>query len=228
MADGSMDDGVLRRLERIEAQLERLTSVLEQATPAVAMAADAADEWVADLQRGGVDVDARARGVAELVSRLSEPDVLAALQQVVDSLPRLRPLVDVAATFEGTVGMLFDMLDEQVAHLRSGGVDVEERLQLVGGMATSLSEPVVAARLDELLAAAPNLMAATRTAEVFGRAIDEVSCLGREQRLGLLGLVRALREPDVQRAAGFAVDVARRVGERLPEHFDASCRSASS
>ena len=41
-------DEVMSRLDRIEARLDRLVGVLDQALPAVAMAADAADELARD------------------------------------------------------------------------------------------------------------------------------------------------------------------------------------
>lgn len=212
-------DPLLIRLTRIEERLDRLVAVLDDALPTIGMATDAADEVIAGLQERGVDLDERVQGVGKLLDQLSDPSTVAVLSNLVESLPRLAPLIDVAATFEGTTGMVFDMFDAQVAELQAQGIDPEARFGQVAELLIRLTDPEFHQHLSYLLDAAPALMAATRTGEVFGRAIDEVACCGAPQQVGVLGVLRALSDPNVQRAAGFAVQVAQKVGEHLPEHM---------
>lgn len=212
-------DPILDRLARIEQQLARLTEALDQTAPTVGMAVDAADEIAADLQRRGIDVDQRLQSALQVVERLTEPNTLQALNAVIDALPKLEALVNVAATFEDTTGMVFDMADAQATRLVEQGIDIEHRVSQVADLALRLTDPVFAEHLRNLIDAAPGLLAATRTGELFGRSVDEAS-QNEGERMGFWGVVGALREPEVQRAAGFAIDVARRVGRKLPEHFD--------
>jgi uncharacterized protein YjgD (DUF1641 family) len=59
-------------------------------------------------------------------------------------------------------------------------------------------------------------MAATRTGELFGMAVDEVTSRPVAP-MGVWALIRALSDPEVQHAAGFAIAVARKVGAQLPQ-----------
>ena len=215
MTEPLPQDPVLARLDLIERRLERLVGVLEQAPAAVAMAADAADEWAASH----VDTDERVNAALALVDKLSEPGTLEALHRVVELLPHLKPVAELAATFEDTTGMVFDIFDAQMASLASQGINPEQRVAQVLELMTGLTDPDFSAHLKDLLQAAPGLISATRTGEMFGRAVDEASSQGESPPIGFFGLVRALGEPEVQRAAGFAVQVARRVGARLPDHI---------
>jgi uncharacterized protein YjgD (DUF1641 family) len=225
-------DRLEARLAAIEARLDRVTDALErfarraeslepaltlaaQVEPAVAMAADTFDEWAAAAQRRGVDLDGHGRQAWALAQRLTDPEVAARLERLIELLPKLLPVAELAATFEPTTAMVADMFDEQLRRLETRGVDVEQRLHQVLGLVERLTDPSFHTHLTELVDAAPGLMAATRTGELFGRAVDEVVAVGPAP-LGALGLLRALSDPDVQRAAGFAVAVAVRVGRTLP------------
>ncbi|MEQ1506816.1 MAG: DUF1641 domain-containing protein, partial [Myxococcota bacterium] len=190
------------RLARIEARLDRLTAALDGplaafARPAaIATAVDALDDWAAERQSRGVDLDARARNALSLAESLTDEPVAAELEALIALVPKLTPLAELAATFEPTTAMVFDMFDELVRTLDARGVDVEARFHQVAGLVERLTEPEFHAHLEELLDAAPSLMAATRTGELFGRAIDEVVA-APVAPIGLLGLIRALSNPDV-------------------------------
>ena len=211
-------DPIAQRLDRIEARLDRLVRVLDDAMPTVAMASDTLDEWARDQAQRGVDLDARVSHTVELVERLTEPKNAAILQRVVTDLPRLASALQLAATFDDTVGMLFDMFDAQVATLQAQGIDPEQRFGQVAGLLRRITDPEFHHHLERLLDAAPGLMAATQTGELFGRAIDEVRAdpSTSQASVGPFGLWRALSDPHVKRAVAFGVAVARKVGERLP------------
>ncbi len=212
-------DPVHHRLDRIEQQLDRLLGIVDQAAPAVGMATDAVDELAAGLQQRGVDVDQRVQGALTLLDALSAPGTLEALQQVIDALPRLLPVVQIAADLEDTVGMTLDVMDGLAARAIDQGIDIEERVGHATRLAVGLTSGEVVEHLSQLIDAAPGLLSATRTGEMFGRSVDDAVRDGQPPEVGFWGLLRALREPEVQRAAGFAIAVARRVGARLPEHL---------
>lgn len=238
MATADTRDGIARleeRLSAIEARLDRLTAVLErdlapatglaaQVEPAISMAADSLDEWAARQQARGVDLDGHVRHALVLAERLTDPAVAARLERLVELLPRLVPVAELAATFEPTTAMVFDMIDEQARRLEARGVRAEERLLQVLGIVERLTEPDFHAHLTQLLDAAPNLMAATRTGELFGRAVDAVVA-SPPAPVGLFGLLGALSRPEVQRAVGFALAVAEHVGRDLPSSSTLPTRS---
>jgi uncharacterized protein YjgD (DUF1641 family) len=75
----------------------------------------------------------------------------------------------------------------------------------------------VVERVDSLARGAPALIATvTDTFDgVAQRAAEAVDLLRTPQPVGLWGAYRALKEPDVQRALGFLLGVARRFGASL-------------
>lgn len=215
MSTTSTLDRLDERLAAIEARLERVTRTLDAILPNLAMATDAFDSFAAEQQRRGVDLDGHARHAVVLLERLTNPDVAGRLERLVQLLPRLVPVAELAATFEPTTAMVADMVDEQARRLEARGIDAEGRFIQVLGLIERLTDPEFHAHLNALLDAAPGLMAATRTGEVFGRAVDEVVARGAEP-VGLFGLLRALSRSDVQRALGLSIAVAERVGQELP------------
>ncbi|MEQ1566759.1 MAG: DUF1641 domain-containing protein [Myxococcota bacterium] len=224
------------RLAAIEAKLDRISAAVgddrlrpalglaAQIEPAIAMAGDAIDEWAGRQIARGVDPDAHVRHALTLAERLTDPAVAGRLERLIELLPRLLPVAELAATFEPTTAMLFDMLDEQVRRLDERGVDAESRFHQVTDLVERLTDPEFHAHLSALLDAAPNLMAATRTGELFGRAVDQVIARAPEP-VGLFGLLRALSDPNVQRAVGFALAVADQVGRELPSSTTAPVRA---
>lgn len=214
VAEPQVLDAVGRLAQRVQ-DLEPLVDLAATFEPTVALAGDAFDAWAAEQQARGVDLDARGRAALALLDRLTDPEIAGRLERLVELLPKLTPVAELASTFEPTTAMVFDMVDEHVRGMVERGVDPEQRFQQVVRLAERLTEPAFDAHLHELLDAAPSLMAATRTGELFGRAVDEVTA-SPPPGLGLFGLLRALSNPDVQRALGFFVGVAERVGSRLP------------
>lgn len=208
-------DRLDERLDAIEARLDRLSRTLDGVLPNLALAVDAFDEFVARQQRRGVDLDGHVHHAAVLVERLTDPEVAGRLERLVELLPRLVPVAELAATFEPTTAMVADMVDEQVKRLESRGVDAEARFGQVLHLVERLTDPAFHSHLNDLLDAAPGLMAATRTGEVFGRAVDAVIARGSTP-VGLFGLLGALSKPEVQRALGMSIAIAEQVGHELP------------
>lgn len=200
--------------------LDRLASVagrLGVVEDTVAMAADIFDEAAAEAAVRGIDLDERAAALATLAERLTASDNARTLLELVDALPDLAPVVRLATTFEATVAMLFDMFDDHVAAWAEEGIDAEARVLAAGHLLRRLTDPELYQHIEVLLDAAPGLMAATRTGELFGHAVDDVQA-SPPAPVGPAGMVRALFDPQVQRAVGFALAVARQIGTRLPTH----------
>lgn len=212
-------DRLETRLSAIEARLDRMMKHLEegrlhQLEPAVAMATDSIDEWAARQIQSGVDVDAHLSSALSLLHRLTDPALSASLERLLTLLPKLLPMADLVSRFEPTTAMMFDTIDEEARRLDARGIDVEERLVRVMGLVERLTEPAFHVHLTELLDAAPGLMAATRTGELFGRALDEVVA-SNPAPAGWFALLGSLSRPDVQRVLGLAIAVADHVGQQM-------------
>lgn len=125
----------------------------------------------------------------------------------------IQRLEGTAAQVPAAVATVTDIVDGLVERLAARGINVDERLRAVLRAADYLTSPRALDALSSVLAS--ELMAHQTTEVVgrLGRAI--VAAEHATQPVGAWGLWRALRDPEVQRAAGFLVAMARRFGEEL-------------
>jgi hypothetical protein len=211
---------ILERVESIGRSVERLERLADRAPALAGVAIDAFDEAC----RGGPDVDGRLGRLIRLAGRVSDAGTLDALERLVDHAPRLAEALDRAP---GVFGMLLDLFDEWAGGLRERGIDPATAVRRGLHAALWLGQRVEEAdlrRLDALLGSDlldPRALAALDKA---GRALasGHGAALGLEggRPPGALGLLGALRDPDVRRSLAFAADVARRLGRLLPESDD--------
>lgn len=208
----------LARLGEVVRQLNRLEPAILLATrldETVAMAADVFDAWATQQVERGADLDAGAHASLRLLQGLAEPRTAEAATRMLRRLPELEPLVALAATFEPTTAMLCDLVDAHVRSLQDRGIDIEARIRQVVSLVERLTDPAFQRHVETLLDATPALAAAMQGGQLLGSAVGEVSTRPAPP-MGLWAMVRSLSDPQVQRAAGFAVAVARNLGGRLP------------
>jgi hypothetical protein len=125
----------------------------------------------------------------------------------------LRRLEGATAQVPAVVATLADVLDGLVARLAARGIDVDDRMRALLRAADHLTSPRA---LDALASILSSEILAHQTTEVVGRMGRAIVTAEHEaQPLGAWGLWRALRDPEVQRAAGFLIAMARRFGAEL-------------
>jgi hypothetical protein len=150
----------------------------------VATVADLVDERADTLS-----LDARLQNAAELAGRLTRPQTLKGLTQLVD-------LAEEAPGFVATAG---DILDAWAGHVE----DLDERIQRGAHLLSRMSRPETLNNLAQLVEA---LDGATETARQDSPTF---------KRMGLFGLLSAMREPEMQTAMAFAVSLARGFSRNL-------------
>lgn len=117
------------------------------------------------------------------------------------------------AQIPAVVATTVDVIDGLVERLAARGVNVDERMRALLQAADYLTSPRA---LDALASVLASDLMAHQTTEVvgrMGRAI--VAAEHQAQPVGAWGLLRALRDPEIQRAAGFLIAMARRFGAEL-------------
>ena len=224
----SRPPNTLEVLERIEAKLDRLERVLGplaalgDAPAVVGTALEALD----DRARGHEpELDARLRGAVALLERISRPGTLERLHQaidVVESLPKLVATavdaIDDAADpagldLHGRVEAGMKLL-AQVTHPKT----LELLQHLLGHVTDPTPVSTGVPALDAYAAQGVNMEQLTREGlQLVGQVVvflRHAQAQG-ERRVGLFGLAKALRDPHVQRAMGFAMGFLESFGQAL-------------
>jgi uncharacterized protein YjgD (DUF1641 family) len=207
-------DRLERRLDRIEATLGRVTALADHAPPIAAMLADTADEAAARAADRGVDLDARLRAVLTLTERLTAPETVALVERALAA----------AESAPGLLATVADTFDSLVARAGDAGIDVEERLRVLAAVAERLTSPTALAAVREVLDridVVQRMLESGVLAEAPVAVVEKAAfsmaetCAEHPAPIGPFSALRAMRDPGVQRALGFALRFAKRFGETL-------------
>ncbi len=190
------------RLERIEAMLSRYDELAQQVPPMAAMAGDIADEFATRDGR----MDERLGQLLLLSERLTRPPVLRALTVAVEQ-------VEAAP---GLFAMMGDIFDELARAAEAQGVDLHEMTSNLGEAIRGLVLLAAKPEVRELLESEMFSPGAIQTLSTVASALSE-NAHTEPPRVGMWGALGALRDPDVQRAVGFAVKIAKDVGSSMNE-----------
>lgn len=188
-----------RRFERLERRLEGVLELAEQAPAVIGTTADIVDEWA--KKKG--DVDERVRRMASLLEKLSEPRTLATLEQG----------LELAVSAPDVIATVADISDEAMRDAADAGVDIGQLGHALQALALDAGRIVTTPALADVVheaADSPQLWA------LLGQASQAMlKAASRPEQVGVFGLWRALRDPDVQRGVGFFIQFARLFGKQL-------------
>ncbi len=152
------------------------------------------------------------------------PDVLLRrLELAAESMASLTALM---AQAQPAVAIVVDSADELVRHAKDRGIDVDARLRDTLHLVERLTAPESMRMLNMILDRLPMLeqaiVAADRLPGAVAIGVDSLDEFMRDAQaaappapLGLFGMLRALRDPDVQRTVGVLLRGAARVGRTL-------------
>jgi hypothetical protein len=138
---------------------------------------------------------------------------------IADLADQLRPLLALAQQAPAFVAVLIDSFDEAMRTANHKGIDVERGVVNGAEAALRFGATMDAEKVRELDALLRSGVLASGTLRIIGElghALTETAAAPRATS-GLLGLLKALGQPDVQRALGFLVTFAARFGRRLRE-----------
>ena len=117
-------------------QIDSLMEMAETAPGMVAMGGDMLDDLYANAASSGIDVESRLAAGLQLLTRLTSPQMMTQLNQLMD-------LADQAPGMVATAG---DMLDEAIQSASTAGFDLEESAKQLGrigkALAAAQSQPI--------------------------------------------------------------------------------------
>ncbi|MEZ4361294.1 MAG: DUF1641 domain-containing protein [Kofleriaceae bacterium] len=134
---------------------------------------------------------------------------LAAVERVAQSIA---PTAQLTETVPGAVAMIVDTFDGVAAQLGERGVNLDERMRSVVRALEVATAPRSVDGLATLVASRLLDPAALAVLDQLAAALADAA---PAPPVGAWGALRALRDPDVQRALGFMLGVARTLGQHL-------------
>jgi hypothetical protein len=208
---------LVSRLERVTRSMETVTALTDRLPSAVAMVADTADEEIGRARANGVDVDARLRASLDMLERLTAPESMRVLGVLLEQLPQLERAAELARTMPGLLAMGIDSLDEMMRDARTAGVDVERGVVNGVSAAVRFGALMGPAQVDSIAAMLGSGVLEPHVVQLIGRMGESLTAAAAapRQRVGVLGALHALRDPDVQRALGLLLQFAAVFGRTL-------------
>lgn len=158
----------------------------------------------------------------ELLERLDDPVVAAALNKILDHVDLLALLIGALGGFFERGETIVNTVADGVRELRGateGGPSVLADLDL-GALATSLAALARAASTLDTVVKSPMLtdQRAVSTVTLLGEALIEArqaAAAAPAGPTGLFSLLRMLRDEDVSRGLGLMIETARALGRKL-------------
>ncbi|MBE3595600.1 MAG: DUF1641 domain-containing protein [Hydrogenibacillus sp.] len=159
-----------------------------------------------------------------LVERLSDPKTIEQLVRLLDKLETIGFLVDMLESFLARGPELADSVNELVQTLRAGLKTpayvsrIETALNAGRKMQEFLDSPQVQALFKSDVLDTRSVAMVGKVARAMTRAAQETADPSAVQRrVGLIGLMRALSDPEVQPALNFVFSLARHLSRELSD-----------
>lgn len=158
-----------------------------------------------------------------LAQRLAEPRTAAALNTLLDHADLLAILVVGVDGLLSRSDTITDSLADQVSELRTAGEPAQASAaqfvataRQLGALAPPLLDklPVLEALLGSDLADSRVIELASMASRAATQGAEQ-SSRGDFKVTGIVGLLRALKDPDVSRALGFVLSIAKALGKEL-------------
>ncbi|MEI2611558.1 MAG: DUF1641 domain-containing protein [Candidatus Promineifilaceae bacterium] len=187
------------------AKLDQLMALADQAPGMVAMAGDAVDEMMGRAAAHGVDVEQRLKAALALAEKLTDPERMAKLEQ-------LLALADQAPAM---LAMMGDVADDVATRF-----DIQGRIQAGAGLVDKATQPATVEKLSEMfdvLLEAESGMLNPQAVRTLGRMAQAMVASQQTPppQVGLFGLLKAINDPDLQRALGFLMQFGRQFGRQM-------------
>ena len=214
------------RLERIEGMLESIVGMVNQAPPMVSMIMDTVDESISKANES-IPVQERIDAAKETFDKISQPDTLKGINQLLEMM-QLVP---------GLTAMAADSMDEMAYNVNQSTHGFQDRIDGLSRLLMKLSDPTTVAKLEQLIELSdqiPGLIAMVMDSvdevamgtDLMGPQNMELlkSAMKANQYAnsvppakvgGLFSLLGILRDKEVQKMLGFMVNFAKAFGREL-------------
>ena len=190
--------------EETAVKLNQLLDLADQLPGTLAMMGDMMDETVRRAASNGVDIEARLRAGLTMAEKLTAPEMVAKLDQ----------LLAMADQAPGMIAMMGDIVDESIRRAGESGINIEAMVRQGARAGAKFSALMESEEFDALMESGILDPEAVASVGKVGRAL----IASQQQPLepvGLFGLLSAMRDPNMQRALGFLATFGAEFGKQI-------------
>jgi uncharacterized protein YjgD (DUF1641 family) len=195
-------DHIEERLDRIERALRPVEELAQQAPLLLATVTEIADSMAARMG----DLDERSHALIQVTEKLTRPQTLETLEKAVEMAEQAPALVATGV----------DVMDASMRQLAESGLPIEHLVEIAQSFIKGLAELSTSPEVRNLLQSGMLNPQAVKTLGQAAEALADASKAPQRQ-VGVFGALRALGQPEVQRAIGFLMNVAERFGQSIDQ-----------
>ncbi|XZE56467.1 DUF1641 domain-containing protein [Planctomycetaceae bacterium SH139] len=213
-----------RLLDRAES-FDRMLQMADELPNLLAIATDFFDAISRKAAQDGIDLEQRTTHLVKLLVQITEPRNLQALEQLVARLPKLEASSVLIDELPNLLATAMDVFDEWATNLKASGIDLEQSLRRGLHAALYLGGQIQHEELDRIGFLLKSDVLNEHSVATVGMAGSALASCRRgtcehpqPERVGLLGLLFAMRDPKTQRAVSFGLQFAKCFGSTLEEN----------
>ena len=207
---------ISHRLDSLEKSASKIESIAEKLPGAISITADSVDEFYSNAVYSGIDMEGRLKNGLKLLVQLTEPKTMNTLSLLLSKIDNLKSLLQDLESLPNMVAIIVDSFDEMYKNSAQKGIDIESLVRQASDTVLSLNDLL---KSDELKALMNSGVLNPKTVSMVGQAGCALADCKDDQpkRLGIMGLLKAIGNHDLQRAVGFLVRFGKRFGQLLDD-----------
>lgn len=202
------------RIDSLERSLSTIDEFIKKIPTMMAITTDTADEFYRNAAASGIDIDERLKKAGKLFVQLSDPKKIDTLSQFINTLGTLIPLLKQFEKVPDTLAVIVDSFDELCKSAERSGIDFELIMKQGKDAAAQLNELIKSDELKVLMNSGILNPKAVNIVAQAGCALAECK-EDRPKKMGILGLIKAFGNCDLQCALGFLISFGKRFGRLL-------------
>ncbi len=202
------------RIDSLERSLANIEGITKKLPVVMAITTDSIDEYYRNAINSGIDIEERCKKVGEMLVQITDPKKIDTLSQIIKKMDTLTLLQKQFERVPDILAMIVDSFDELYTNAERSGIDFESIVKQGKDTALKINELLKSDELKTLMnSGILNPMAVNIVAQA-GCALAECK-EDHPKKLGILGMIKALGNCDVQCALGFLINFSKRFGRLL-------------
>lgn len=202
------------RIDSLERSLSSIDEFIKKLPAMMAITTDVADDFYRNAAASGIDIEERLKKAGNLFVQLSDPKKIDTLSHFIHTLDTMTPLLKQFERIPDTLAVVVDSFDELYRSAERSGIDFELIAKQGRDAAAQLNELLKSDELKALMNSGILNPKAVNIVAQAGCALAECK-EDRPKKLGIIGLIKALGNCDLQCALGFLISFSKRFGRLL-------------